>query len=262
MPRVIRDKRKGFLRLLDLREWADRYFFFLGRWYDLGAQLTLDLILREGDNVVDVGANYGHFSLTAASIVGDTGTVIAFEPNPKAFARLQTHIDMNRISSVRTYNAGLADAPGELTLSVPKKNSGEASFTGTNYADAETVSCPILKGDDEIGEQKIACIKIDVEGFEMRVLRGLLKIIERDRPWIITEIVRSHLSRDGQVPADLDDLLRPCGYTPMRINLAGQKGRNKKLELRAFDPATEEGDVLWVPDDQRNALAGVIVTSV
>ena len=89
-PRIMRDKRYGYYRILDIREWADRSFYFLGRWYDLPTTLALEAVLRPGDRVVDVGGNYGHFSLSAAANVGSGGHVIAAEPNPVAFARLKT----------------------------------------------------------------------------------------------------------------------------------------------------------------------------
>jgi FkbM family methyltransferase len=260
LPRVIRDKRYGLLRLVDLREWADRSLFFLDRWYDLEAQLVLDLILRDGDTVVDAGANYGHFALAAAALVGTTGSVIAIEPNPRAFARLQTHIDLNRLQTMEAWNVGLSDAPGQLALSVPPVNSGEASFAGSKYADARTVTCPVVVGDERIGGRRVACIKIDVEGFEMRVLRGFRRTIERDRPWILTEVVDEHLRRDGASGAALDSLLRPLGYTPMRLALAGRVPWNKRLSLRPFDPARDEGDVLWVPEGRKDVVAGAVVS--
>lgn len=61
LPCVIRDKRYGLIRILNIREWADRSFYFLGRWYDLETQLFVDHIVKPGDTGVDVGANYGIF---------------------------------------------------------------------------------------------------------------------------------------------------------------------------------------------------------
>jgi FkbM family methyltransferase len=253
-PRIIRDKRYGKLRILDIREWSDRSFYFLGRWYDLETQLALDLILKPGDTVVDVGANYGHFSLSAAANVGETGKVFAFEPNPVVFARLRTHIALNKLDSVHVQNVGLADVERELELNVPQINSGEASFAETGYEDAEVVTCPVLIGDNVIGDTETTLIKIDVEGFEMRVLKGLEKTIARDKPWIITEVVPGHLARDDQTPADLDEFLKPMGYVPKLLGLTRVKANAKELTLHDFDCATESGDVLWVPDVRKGEV--------
>ena len=259
-PRVIRDKRYGMLRLVDLREWADRIFFFLGRWYDLETQLVLDLVAREGEVILDVGANYGHFALSAAALVGSEGAVIAVEPNPRAFARLQTHIELNRLDNVEALNAGFSDSDGELVLSIPRINSGEASFARTHYADTKEVCCPVYLGDERVAKRRVTFIKIDVEGFELRVLKGLSKTIERDRPWILIEMVREHLDRDGSAPADIAEQLRPLGYTPMRLELCGRPVGAKRLVLKSYDPTDDNCDVLWVPDAKlghvETAMAG------
>jgi hypothetical protein len=69
-PRIIRDKRCGYYRIVTISQWADRILYFLGRWYDLEASLLIDAVVKNGDRVLDVGANYGHFSLAAAKAVG------------------------------------------------------------------------------------------------------------------------------------------------------------------------------------------------
>src|SRR5262245_49548095 len=83
--RTIRGKRHGYAMRLDLSKWADRSAFFLGRWYDLNTQLLMSALLRPGDTVVDVGANRGMFALAASRLVGETGRVVCFEPNPNCF---------------------------------------------------------------------------------------------------------------------------------------------------------------------------------
>lgn len=248
-PRIVRDKRTGYLRLVFLSEWADRSFFFLGRWYDLKTQLALEVLLREGDRVVDVGANYGHFSLAAAALVGPTGHVHAFEPNPATFARLQVNLMLNpEVVQVAATNAGLGDREGELDLMVPSINSGGASFAGSRHVDTTVVRCPVLVGDQVLGPDPVRLVKIDVEGFELRVLRGLARTISRDRPWIITEVRSSLLALDGVSVADLARFLGQWGYRPLRLDVTGRPGRRKRLVLHPFDPARDEGDVLWVPE--------------
>ena len=79
----IKGKIHGYEMPLNLGRWPDRAVFFLGRWYDLGTQLLLQAVIEVGDVVVDVGANQGMFALLASKLVGATGGVICFEPNPK-----------------------------------------------------------------------------------------------------------------------------------------------------------------------------------
>ena len=80
--RRVRGKLHGYVMDLDIAKWSQRSTYFLGRYYDLPTQLLCQAALRVGDHVVDVGANIGMISLLASAIVGPTGRVDAFEPNP------------------------------------------------------------------------------------------------------------------------------------------------------------------------------------
>ena len=64
--------------------------------------------------------------------------------------------------------------------------------------------------------------------------------------------VPEHLQRDGIIPQDLDDLLAPIGYTPMRLSTSGRRGQKKKLALKPFRADTDTGDVLWIPNERQD----------
>src|SRR5213083_889189 len=80
--RKLRGKLDQCEHFLDLRDWSDRQFYFLGRYYELAMLLLFKTLLAAGDSFVDVGANVGMFTLMAARRVGTDGRVEAFEPNP------------------------------------------------------------------------------------------------------------------------------------------------------------------------------------
>jgi precorrin-6B methylase 2 len=67
---------------LDLAAWSERSAYFLGRFYDLNLQMLMIQILKPGDRFVDIGANIGMLSILAARLVGPSGRVESFEPNP------------------------------------------------------------------------------------------------------------------------------------------------------------------------------------
>lgn len=253
-PHVIRDKLCGYYRVVDLREWADRSLFFLKRWYDLEAALVVKDFVGPGDHVVDVGANYGHFTMAAAAAVGPQGRVTSFEPNPGSFARLQTHIGLNRLSHVRPFQMGLSDAEGTLTLSVPRINSGEASFGPSDYDDIYQVSCRVGTLDDVIAGKAVDFIKIDVEGFECNVIKGARETISNSRPLVLTEVVDRHLERANSSRTDLLTLMKSLDYTPVSITLL-RRGMRQEIRLTAMNDAAFSShrsgqDVLWVPGGQ------------
>jgi FkbM family methyltransferase len=242
--RWIRGKLHGYEMSLDLGYWSNRATFFLNRFYDLPTQLALQSILREGDTFVDIGANEGMMSLLASRIVGGSGKVIAFEPNPVPRALFESAIARNTISNVTIVPAGLGEMEATLPLSVPKINTGEGSFGGSQYSDDETeiVLCQVYRGDAVLSRESPALIKIDVEGFELHVLRGLEATLRRSRSPLIIEMVSDHLLRAGASVAEVNSFLFNLSYRPQRLALAG---RNSLRLVSEIPPDLAHADYLW-----------------
>ena len=260
----MRGKLHGYLMHLDLAKWPDRNAYFLGRYYELETQAALLLLLRPGDTFVDVGANEGMLSLVAAHAVGPGGRVVAFEPNPAPRAALEAAIARNGIRHIDLRAKGLADEAGELELHIPLVNDGEGSFGRPDYAGAEvrTITCPVRVGDEELGDLAPAIIKIDVEGFETRVVRGFSTTLERHRPVLITEVVDQHLANAGSSAAELRTLLEGLGYRAMAMSTR-RRGLRHRLRLTAAAPGEGyNGDVLWLhsEDVARAALLAPYTT--
>ncbi len=255
-PRLFRDKRYGFWRIADLRGWADRSLYFLGRWYDLRAMLLVDEVLEPGQTVVDVGGNYGHFTLAAAANLGKDGQVIVFEPNPASLARLRMHLMLNDLPA-EVHEAGLADEPGTLYFYVPKINSGEASFAGSKYADVAVIQRPVVVGDAVLSGRAVDFIKVDVEGFEYRVMGGLSKTLALHQPMVLMEVVAGHLERAGSSPRELGDLMRGFEYRPYAMRLV-RRGMSHRLRLIPLTGLDADGDVVWVSDRHKERIARLL----
>ena len=88
-----RGKLHGYEQRIDLESWSNREFYFVGRYFDVENQLLLRALVKAGETVVDIGANEGMLALMAAKVVGESGRVIAFEPNPGPRGLLQAALD-------------------------------------------------------------------------------------------------------------------------------------------------------------------------
>jgi len=257
--RTIRGKLHGRVMRLDLTHWGDRMAFFLGRWYDLPTQLFALDYIRPGDTVVDVGANRGMFALIAQYAAGDGGRVICFEPNPVPANILQQAIISNGITNVTLHRAGLSDVEAELTLTVPRVNSGEATFGHSAYAAeaAYTVQAPVLRGDDVLGDAEPRLIKIDVEGFECRVLRGLESTLRRCRPVVLTEVVPALLERSDACFGTLEALMTGMGYQGFKLGYRRQ-GRRFDWTLSPFPAGNTSFDAAWLPPGLPDPYASLL----
>jgi len=240
---------------LNLADMHERIVYFCGRHYDLGPQLALRNVLRPGDTFVDIGANIGLMTLLAAHAVGPTGVVYAFEPNPDCCERIRLHVTRNGLTQVHVHPVGLSDQDAMLSLTRETGSSVHGSFAPP--PDEATVTAryavPVRRGDDLLGRAPInrpMVIKIDVEGFECRTLRGLAATIERHTPIVLAEVVAGHLARAGSTVAELFDLMHGFGYTGCAIAIV-RRWMRYRLHLvpvttaETMPPAAT--DVLWTP---------------
>ena len=183
----------------------------------------IESLLKPGDGFLDVGANVGVHTLIASQRVGRTGCVIAVEPNPPVCQRLQANLRLNRITNVLPVGCALGETPlrGQLAVLPDHFNQGLSSLVA-KYPESETVEVDVVTGDSLLAthaECAIALIKIDTEGFEVPVLRGLQHTIHNARPGIIFEYNRELWDTGGYVLKEVTSLLE--GYQLLEITYRG-----------------------------------------
>ncbi|MFZ1575143.1 MAG: FkbM family methyltransferase, partial [Chromatiaceae bacterium] len=180
--------------------------------------------LRTGDVFVDVGANLGLFTVIAAKRVGDGGRVYAFEPAAQPRQRLEENVRLNRFGNVSILPLALSDEAGLLEISVPTDgydawSSLAAPIAGTgirvNRVEAVTWDDFARSG----GDLKPTMMKIDVEGWENRVLDGASAMLSAiDAPLLQVEFTDAAASSAGSSCAALYQHLLDFGYTVCRYD--------------------------------------------
>ena len=255
--RIIRGKSHGYLMELDLTDWSCRSTYFLGRYYELHILLLLDALLAPGDRFLDIGANVGMIALHASHLVGSAGSVECFEPNPQCREKLERMIDMNRIENIQLFPYGLSDKAETLELKQNHAYTGIGTFA---EVDPESIvsqtSAEVRRGDEVYGNDTGPApklMKIDVEGFELRAVRGISKLLERWGCPVIMEMDEHHLRRAGTSVIEVHELMCTLGYEPYRIGTK-RHGLRHRLELAPI--TCVEGlaeatchDVLWKRSD-------------
>ncbi len=254
--RTVRGKWHGCTLDLDLGNWSERLSWFLARYHDLALQMLLRRLLRPGDAFVDVGANHGLLTVLGAHLVGPAGTVVAFEPNPEAAAAIAGHVGRNRLGNVSLHPCGLGEVAGDGVLHVFAGHDGWGSLSGAAPAGAalsQTHRITVRRGDEMLAGlaagTPVVC-KIDVEGWEVAVLRGLRQTLARLRPALVLEVVPEHLHRAGSSVDELLGFLHEQGYRPFGVRAARRLLR-RRLELVRWTPGLPgcEPDVLFLPDN-------------
>jgi FkbM family methyltransferase len=185
----------------------------------------LKAFLRRGDTFVDVGANIGLFAVMAGRYVGPEGRVLAFEPGSRAFARLQANVALNRLPSVECYRTALSDGNATLPMKVSLGafdawNSFGGPTAGSEFV-VETVPCvawdAFARANGLVG--RVTMIKIDVEGWETRVLRGGTETLSRDdAPVLQVEFSDQAALAAGSSCQELYRCLEDMGYRLYRYD--------------------------------------------
>jgi FkbM family methyltransferase len=196
--------------------------------YEAGELEVLRHLLRPGDFVLDVGANFGIYSVLAAGIVGSTGRVWAFEPSSGTFASLQHNISANHLVNVLAHHVALSDADGEGMLKVSLKgrdawNTLGASLHGSDH-EFEAVRCARLDSffAGQAPSASPAMFKLDVEGWEWHVLRGAEQLLARkDAPMLQVEFAPAYSEANGESIEMLRDEILRHGYTLFTLSDAG-----------------------------------------
>jgi FkbM family methyltransferase len=131
--------------------------------------------LREGDCMVDVGANVGTLALTAAGRVGQAGIVYAFEGHPRVYRYLQENVALNGFANVRAFNLAIGDVDGTTQFSDLRSDDQNSIVRR-----GEGITVP-MRPLDALGiiEPVIHLLKIDVEGYERFVLEGARELLAR-----------------------------------------------------------------------------------
>jgi FkbM family methyltransferase len=164
--------------------------------------------------VLDVGANLGLYSIFLARSVGPSGRVIAFEPDPDLLALLRDNCAANSVANVEAHNLALGAAPGRMVLSRLTLNSGdnhlgdEADSTFRRPLEVEVAALDVL-----MGGLRPDLIKVDVQGWELKALRGMESVLRNaGQVGIYLEVCPKWLRRAGDGPGELFDYLQSLGF--------------------------------------------------
>lgn len=137
--------------------------------------------LKPGMTVVDAGANIGLYSIVMADLVGPTGRIFAFEPSPTLFEAAIESIRRNGMQKiVRLENVGLGSKPGNAVLYRTNFNSGDNRLVSSSRH-TDGVPVRIASLDDILPDYNVDWVKIDVQGWEFEVFRGMEKMLSRNR---------------------------------------------------------------------------------
>lgn len=176
---------KFIFDIMSLHDYSMLSMIRKGEIYEPEVTKFIEDSLEAGNTFVDIGANNGYYTVLAAQIVGKKGTIYSFEPNIEAFERLTRNIKLNNLVNVKYYNTALSNFDGNAKLYLDQSTEdGSASL----FSNQETYgkSTVMVKKFDEVFKVEneysdIDMIKMDVEGSEINILRGMENYLNKHK---------------------------------------------------------------------------------
>jgi FkbM family methyltransferase len=226
----------------DLRDATAAEVCFTGRYEPQETQLLRDL-LQPGHVFVDVGANWGYYTLAAAHMVGPEGWVVAFEPEPRLFALLRANIDVNTLRHVLLKPFAIGPRQERVPFSAFKAEDGNWGLSHAvdrdraDVTDFESDSLPLDDALDGASVDAVQLVKIDVEGAETGVLAGMQRGLASGRyRYIMLECHPGLLAERGLTETSCVAALSDAGY---RLWLIAQSPAMHRRAARRHVPRGE-----------------------
>jgi FkbM family methyltransferase len=203
----------------------DDYFenAILWGFYEYSVKIIVNSYVNNGGIFIDVGANLGFFSSHAAKSIGPSGSVYAFEPNPHLADRIAQNIALNNFSNVQIISKAISDTAGEAKFYVGKQHA-LSSLRDSYLSELETViDVEVSTLDAEVHAHRISpanisLIKIDVEGHEFNVFKGMQELLKY-KPKIIFENNPLALAENGYSLIDIwEAFLKKHNYQMFYLN--------------------------------------------
>lgn len=144
--------------------------------------------IHKGDTFVDIGTNIGEHSLFNAKLVGETGTVISFEPIPRLFAQVKKSVELSELHNVNVVNKACGAKEEHMTIYLRDQNIGGSSLVPFLEKEGEQEIISIVTADSILKDYtNVDFIKIDTEGYEYEALIGLKNTLEKHKPSLLIE---------------------------------------------------------------------------
>jgi len=223
IPNYKIDSINGIKYRLDMNQLID-YSIFMNGYFEESTHNAIKTLCKKNMHVIDIGANIGAHTFNLAEIVGEKGSVAAFEPMEWAFKKLKKNLELNNFRNITLEKIGLSDetlAKEEHFRSswpVDKKTLSRVFTEQTKEIDSDNVKVrsklQFYKLDDYLNKHHKAVdfIKLDVDGYELKILKGAKESLDKYSPIIIMELCPQCLLRCGDSVEDLIIYLSEMGY--------------------------------------------------
>jgi FkbM family methyltransferase len=203
----------GYDLWLNNTGYIDRQIIAKGE-FEPASTRAIKRFVKEGDVVIDVGANIGYYTVLMSRLAGASGKVIAFEPTRHFGGVLAENIAVNKLGNVEVVSSGLSNRAQEMLIDIGPSSATLHSPAGFDaILGHEEITLTTLNDFvKQRAPEKIDFIKVDIDGHEPLFFDGAWDALEKYSPIIIFEVSHLHYLEAGVAAWDFYDLVRSKGY--------------------------------------------------
>ena len=240
-------------KLLPVKVKIGKYFLYLNpndpvvsgaiffNIYEKSESKFIKSICFEGMNILDIGANIGYHTAIFSQLVGVNGTVISIEPDEESYKYLSKSIDSFNYKNVFSFRLAASDTKQKLPLFISKDNRGDNRLYSTNQK-RNSIIVECLTIDELLKDNKIEnldLIKIDVQGYEPKVLKGMRNIVKSSKELILlSEFWPKGILQAGGNPKEFLGILRNMHFQLFELKKNGSliplKPSNDKQFIKKY----------------------------
>ncbi len=235
--KIENERYKGDVRLeLDEKHPNEKWLInnlTSGNIYEPDVSRVFLRVLREGDTVIDVGANVGFFTMLSAALVGPAGKIVSFEPDERNRDRLNTNLALNSFNNVTLVGNPASNKVAPVEFFINSDDSGgnalwdPGQFPGNtkSQANRQTISMTTTTLDDALANYAAPppkLIKVDTEGADQHVLEGARQLLTGAAvPFVIAELHEFGLEKMGCSQATFRGFMESMGYSTFALFFNG-----------------------------------------
>jgi FkbM family methyltransferase len=191
--------------------------FLKGNPHERGEVKFLELTVKEGMNVIDIGANIGITTVAVAKKIGRRGKLYSFEPVPEYFGILKENISSNGLENVKVYELAVTNRVGKVDFCQKGLSSGIVFEEGVKKFEVSTTNVDRFLMEEKI--ERIDLINMDCEGSELLVLKGAKETLCRNKVKIFCEVHHDFLKELDQSVEDIVEYLQGLEFQVRSVSL-------------------------------------------
>lgn len=204
---------RGFKLNLCLDDWIQQNIYFKGSYENLELN-WIEENLNPEDVFIDIGANIGIFTLTAAQKIGQ-GKVYSFEPFEQNHNSLIKNIELNPFKNIQVEKFAIAESEKEISLFYDDEDKNLGMVSSYNLSKKNETIIKAIALDDYVLSNKIKkvdIIKMDIEGNELYALQGMKNVLKNQKPKLLVEVDPEILKRTGYTEGEIFSFLELMNY--------------------------------------------------